>query len=64
LKIEIKKHLIKPNKDVIEVSKGNKVIATIYTKEDEIKVISKYIERLKGEASYPPVIKIKLKELK
>jgi len=64
IKIQIKKHNVVPNQKVIEISEGNNLIATIIPRTTNISIVSKYIEDVESDLTFPPKITINLKERK
>jgi hypothetical protein len=50
---------IKGDRPVVEVHKGNVMVATIYPHDDSVAVVSKYFKKVETDKEYPPKITVK-----
>lgn len=50
---------LKGDRTVVEVWKGDIMVATIYPHEDSVAVVSKYFKEVETDKKYPPKVTVK-----
>ena len=53
-------HLVNKDNKIVKITARNNLIAVIYPKISEIKVISKYLDKIEQKADFPTEVSLKL----